>query len=144
MAEQIFEFCKRRGIGCTCLHGDKVIETQPGKTPLVFSVWADHAYFYEDKAVRRRLAQRQACDYQQVKREFPESKTPAFDEWKEYKTPPEPGHFWVLEDQMDAVRADFLYSGRHPKCVLRSESSIKSLTYTFVRGEQHKGRCVIH
>ena len=30
-AKQIFEFCRRRGLGCTALHGDRVIETLPAR-----------------------------------------------------------------------------------------------------------------
>ncbi len=39
----VFDFCRRRGFGCTCLHGDKVIEVLPRRSPVVFSVWESHA-----------------------------------------------------------------------------------------------------
>ena len=96
------------------------------------------------RAVRRKLSQRLPATYKQVKREIPESTTPGMDEWTEWKEEIKPGHFWTFDHQMDYVRNQFLSTNRHPKCVLRSEHSIKSLIYTFTKGEKDTGQCIIH
>ncbi len=122
----IFEYSKRYGYGCCCLHGEKVIETLLGKNPLCFTTLENHAYFYEDRHIRRRLAQRKECDFIQIKRDFKESKTPDFSQWLPY-TEAVPGHFHVPEDHVENVRSDFLAKGQHPKCVMKDEQRIKTL-----------------
>ena len=142
-AKMIFEYCRMLGLGCTCLHGEKVLETMTGQQPVIFTIWENHAYFYEDKNIRRKLSKRQVCDLKQVRRDIPESKTPSFSEWQYFKEICV-GHFWRFEEEMDDVRGQFLQSKRHPKCVLRSEHSIKTLIYTFSKSERESGQCIVH
>ena len=55
-----------------------------------------------------------------------------------------PGHFWAFDGEIEDIRGKFLQSGRHPKCVLKSENSIKILIYTFAKTEKYKGQCFVH
>ena len=48
-AKMIFEYARRRGLGACVIHGERVLETPPGPSPLVFAVHESHAWFYADK-----------------------------------------------------------------------------------------------
>ena len=62
-AKMIFEYARQTGRGACVLHGDKSIETLPGKNALCFSIQANHAYFYIDARVRRQLMSRKNAEY---------------------------------------------------------------------------------
>jgi len=120
-----------------------MIEVSPGKNPLCFTVLENHAYFYEDKHIRRRLMQRKISDHQQIKREFKESCTPDFSEWTPYRELM-PGHYWTFDYRIDDIRQDLLCKNKHPKCILKDEARIKTLIYTFTKSEKEEGQCIIH
>ena len=152
-AKMIFEYAKRHDLGACVIHGERVIETLPGRTPLVFAVHESHAYFYADKRVRKALASRIAHSHEQMKREAMHSQTPAAEEWEPWTGELRPGHLRVLEDQsacgaacgLEQVRCALLATGRHPKVMLKDEARIRSLQYKFVAAlDGHKGCCTIH
>ena len=82
----------------------KSIEVIPGPDPLVFALQDNHAYFYQDSRVRKQLMNRKKSDFQKIKREGTDTTTPDAADWKFFSWPPQPGHFYVEEDQLDFVR----------------------------------------
>ncbi len=55
----MFEYARRRDLGCCVLHNCNVIESQHGEKPfLVFSVFEWHSYFYNDSRVCKKLLNR--------------------------------------------------------------------------------------
>ena len=44
--------------GSCCLHGDRVVETTPGPQPLCWAIHEGHAYFYSDRRICKKLAQK--------------------------------------------------------------------------------------
>jgi len=140
----IFEFARRTGRGACLVHGGKSIEVLTGPDALVYCVHGSHAFFYSDKRVRKQLMNRKSTDFQKIKRDGRESTTPDASEWKLFSWPPQPGHFYVEEDQIDFVRELFLKDKKHPKVVLKDESRIKSLRYVFTKIDDEKGTCVVH
>ena len=55
-----------------------------------------------------------------------------------------PGHVWVQDNQIDYLRQQFLREIKHPKVVLKDESTTKALHYIFTKADEQKGTCVIH
>jgi hypothetical protein len=145
----LFEYARRMEVGACLLHNDRVIETLPGKRPLTFAVLGSHAYFYGTPKIARTLANRRPHDFERLRREVASSTTPAASEWLSLPCLrdglPEAGHYCVVESEIDAVRGEFLRTGRHPKVLLKDCFSTKSLKYTFVRGrDSRKGVIHIH
>ena len=68
---------------------------------------------------------RKPCDFVHIAREARESKTPPCSEWRLY-TDLAPGHWYVLEADMEATRCQLLSTGRHPKVTLVNECKIKN------------------
>ena len=140
----IFEFAKRTDRGCCLLHNGTAVEMLPGKHPLVFAVLESHAYFYGDKNICKRLMKRITPIQTKIKRQANSSTTPDAKDWLPFTWPPVPGHFWVYDGQIDFVRGQFLRENRHPKVILKDESSTKSLHYIFTKADEQKGTCVVH
>ena len=142
-SKMIFLYAKRNGLGACCLHGDRVVETAPGSRPLlVWAIHENHAFFYQDRRVCRQLAARVPCAFERVRREAGESTAPPFEEWLPWEGKLQPGHFW--SENIEQARGQMLSLGRVPKVVLKDESQIKSLRYTFNKREAHEGACVVH
>jgi hypothetical protein len=139
-AKMIVAFASERGLGCCILHGERLIETHPGPRPLCFTIVANHAYFYRGQHARRQLMRRLPCEFTRLAREAGESKTPDASEWLPY-TGLAVGHFFVAEDQIEIARGELLSAGRHPRVVLKDESRIKRLVYTFSSQEHRRGTC---
>jgi hypothetical protein len=99
---------------------------------------------YMDLSVRRNLMKRKLDDGVKIKRE-PSRLTHDISEWTYLKDgQPLPGHFWVWEHEIDDIRLAWLAIGKSPKAILKSEHTIKTLSYTFHRGEELKGTCTLH
>jgi hypothetical protein len=58
---------------------------------------------------------------------------------------PPAGHYWAPEERqrLDAVRGEFLASGRHPKVILKDECRARSLIYQLTAGEG-RGAVTVH
>ena len=143
-SRMIFEFAKRTDRGCCLLHNGTAIEMLPGKNALVYAILENHAYFYGDMNIRKKLMKRIDPIKTKIKRQANASTTPDALAWLPFTWPPVPGHFWVYDGQIDFVRGQFLRDNRHPKVILKDESSTKSLVYIFSRADSEKGTCVIH
>ena len=89
---------------------------------------------------------RQAQNVQKVKRQFESSKTPQFAEWVHWSgiESMAPWYYYAQEDDIDAVRAQFLESGRHPRVQLKDDTATKSLRYTCTKLDKLSGTVVIH
>lgn len=143
----VLEFARAQGLGACILHEDRVVSTLPGPLPLVCAVHENHCYFYECKKARRALMRRaEARPSEKLRREAKSSsKTPPFAEWLPWQGEFTPGHYWAPEEDMDAVRAQFLATGRHPRLVLKDEASARSLVYTCSRRDAGlKGAITVH
>ena len=117
-AKMVFEYARRHGLGACLIHGERVLETLPGPSPLSFTVHQNHAWFYADKRVRKMLANRVPHSHEQMRREALQSTTPAADEGEPWGGELRPGHFSCAEESIEQVRCDLLASGRHPKVLL--------------------------
>ena len=145
----VLEFARSQGLGACILHEDRVVSTLPGPHPLVCAVHENHCYFYESKQARRALMRRaEARPSEKLRREgsSKSSKTPPFAEWLPWQGDfSEPGHFCAPQDDMDAVRAQFLATGRHPRLVLKDEACVRSLVYTGTRRDADlRGTITVH
>ena len=130
-SRMIFEWAKQHDCGAACFHHDLLVERWPGRTPLVWTIHENHAFFYEGAAVLRKLMSRNVPTAAvKVRREAKESTTPPVGQWLPWCCA-KPGHFWVYEEDIDRVRGDLLLQGRHAKVILKDGARIKSLRYTF-------------
>ena len=140
----VLEFARAQGLGACILHEDRVVSTLPGPDPLVCAVHENHCYFYGCKKARRALMKRQARPSEKVRRECKSSKTPPFAEWLPWLGEFAPGHYYAPEEDIDAVRAHFLATGRHPRVVLKDDTSARSLAYTCSRRDGISGTITVH
>ncbi|MDP7069711.1 MAG: HNH endonuclease, partial [Candidatus Peribacteraceae bacterium] len=81
---------------------------------------------------------------EKIRRDAKETTTPDASEWTLWKGEAMDGHFWCDECIIDDVRTEFLKRNQHPKVILKDESRIKSLRYTFTRADKECGTCIIH
>ena len=139
-SKELFEIAALLDRGAVCLHGSRVVETRAGPQPLVWTVWEGHMYAYNDSAVCRQLAKRVPTQQRQLIRQPIKRKREETSRWEGSI---EPGDFWAPEDQMDAIRERFLQQHRHPRVTLKSAFDTKRLSYTFTKGESHRGTCRI-
>jgi hypothetical protein len=111
---------------------------------VAFVVHEAHVYFYRSHRVCRALSVRREVPYDKLRREPGSSDTPPADTWKPWEYTLAPGHFHVPEDDLPAVRAWFLKSGRSPKCILKDQMRLKSLVYNLSRKDPARGTVVVH
>ena len=144
-SKMIMEYARVTGRGACMLHVDRVIEVLPGKNALCYCIVDHHAYFYLDPRVRRQLVNRKvATTSEKIRRDAKESTTPEASEWGAWTGAFKPGHYYVDEEGIETVRGEFLSKNRHPKLLMKDESRIKALKYTFTRAEEECGTCTIH
>ena len=142
----IIEYAREHGHGACVLHEDRVVSTLPGPNPLVCAIHENHCYFYNCKKARRALMKRRGHAVEKVRREVQSTKTPPFVEWEPWRGVEHlaPGHYRAPEEDIEAIRAQFLETGRHPRVVLKDETSIKSLQYTCCKRDGVSGVVVVH
>ena len=89
---------------------------------------------------------RQARAVDKVRREVQSTKTPPFSEWEPWRGVEHlaPGRYHAPEEDLEAIRAQFLETGCSPRVLLNNETSIKSLQYTCSKRDGVCGVVVVH
>ena len=137
---QLFELARLLDKGAVCLHGHRIVSTQPGPDPIVWNIWEGHLYAYADPSVCQKLARRvESLPRELIKQPLKRKHCDV----TMFEGTVEPGDFWVPEEEIDTIRECFLRQRRHPKVTLKNAFCTKRLTYTFTRGEEHSGTCKI-
>ena len=136
----ILEYCKQQRLGCCVVHNEKVIENLPGQPVLAFTVHANHCYFYSGNGARRALAKRtEAGGAVRLKKAQRAVQTPPALEWQSWDGELKPGHFFVLDEEIESTRAQLLQQGYNPKVLLKDSSRIRTLVCRL-----GKEACFIH
>ena len=94
------------------MHNGNVLETLAGPTPIVAALHENHLYFYKAMKTAKKLMnwrteeERDSQKCIKLKREHvANASTPVAHEWKPFAHTIEPGHFYVSEEEISAVRA---------------------------------------
>ena len=140
----VLEYAKMHSLGVAVIHNEQVIESIPGKRPvLAFAVHEHHCYFYSTKSVCNALASRKKGGIQRLKKEQKQSTTPAYCDWQQFKYDIRHGHFWCNEEEVDSVRSWLLSQGKHPRVMMKDALKTKSLMVHLSKNDGG-GICHIH
>ena len=135
-ANMVLGYAKMHGLSAVVVHNEQVIETIPGKRPiLAFTVHENHCYFYESKAVCTALASRKKGGVTRLKKEQKQSTTPSYQDWKQFNNEIAPGHYKVSEEEIDQVRGWLLSQGKHPRVLMKDALRTKSLILRLAKSE---------